>query len=136
MIRVVLDTNVLVSAILNPQSAPARVLDMAADGTVELVLSPAIVAEYELVLSRRKFRLSPPFVGTILGSLRKVAAVIVPSEPIRACKDPSDDKFLECAVASGAAFLITGNQRHFPGHLREVRVVSPAAFLREMDAIS
>lgn len=128
---IVLDTNVLVSALLSPNGPPAKVLDMLADGAVQLIVSPAIFAEYREVLSRKKFGFSPTTVGAILGSLRRMAVEILPSERLEICPDPADAKFLECAVSGGAAYLITGNLKHFPKLFGGVRAIAPAAFLRE-----
>lgn len=102
---------------------------MLAGGSVQLIVSPAIIAEYEDVLARKKFGLSPLTVNSIIKSLRKLAVEIVPSEPLRVCSDPADDKFLECAVAAGAPYLVTGNLKHFPKMLGGVRVVAPNATL-------
>ncbi|MBI4371796.1 MAG: putative toxin-antitoxin system toxin component, PIN family [Elusimicrobia bacterium] len=131
MVKVVLDTNVLVSALLNPEGAPAEVVDAALEGQLQLILSPAVLDEYKGVLSRGKFGFLPADVDAFLQALRKSAVEIVPAEPLRVSPDPADDKFLECAVAAGAACLVTGNLRHFPRRFGDVRVVSPADFLRE-----
>ena len=105
MVNVVLDTNVLVASMLSPHGPPAQVLELVADGAAHLILSPAILAEYEDVLSRKKFGFSAPTVKAVVDGLKKLATEIVPSEAVRACKDPGDDKFLECAAAAGAAYL-------------------------------
>ncbi|OGR98118.1 MAG: putative toxin-antitoxin system toxin component, PIN family [Elusimicrobia bacterium RBG_16_66_12] len=131
MVKIVLDTNILVSAVISPEGPPARVLDMLADGPVQLIISPAISAEYLDVLSRKKFGLSEATARAMVSSLRKLAIEIVPSEPLRICTDREDDKFLECAAAAGAAYLVTGNLKHFPKVFGGVKIIGPAAFLRE-----
>lgn len=130
MLRIVLDTNVLVSALLSSQGNPAKILEMVSDGALKLCLSPPIVAEYQNVLGRKKFRFVPSTVKTILDSLIRLSVEIVPSEFMSACSDPADDKFLDCAIASGSAYLITGNQKHFPKLFRGVQIVSPFVFLQ------
>lgn len=132
MISAVLDTNVLVSALLTPRGACARVLDAAAEDRFRPLLSPEILAEYREVLGRAKFGLSPTTAAAVVDGFRRLAVELVPGEPLRACRDPEDDKFLACACAGGAGFVVTGNARHFPGVFRGVRVVSPAAFLRAL----
>ena len=89
------------------------------------------MAEYEAVLIRKKFGLTESTVGSLLKSLRRLAVEIVPSEPLRVCPDPTDDKFLECAVAAGASFVVTGNLKHFPKIFAGVRTIPPAVFLQE-----
>lgn len=131
MVKVVIDTNVLVSAVLSPAGAPAKVVDMVGDGSLQLIVSPAIMAEYEEVLARKKFGLSASTVEAIVQNLRRLAIEVVASERLRACGDPADDKFLECAVAAGAAYVVTGNSRHFPKLFAGVRPLPPATFLRE-----
>lgn len=131
MVKIVLDTNVLVSAVLNPEGSPAKVVDMLADGSLQLIVSPAIMAEYEDVLARKKFGLSASTALTIIKNLRRLAIEVVPSEQLRVCSDPTDDKFLECAVAAGAAYVVTGNLKHFPKLFAGVRAIPPSVFLRE-----
>jgi len=133
VLKVVLDTNVLVSAVISPTGPPARVLELAADGAFQLIVSPPIIAEYEGVLARRRFGLSVGTVHAIVASIRKLSIEIVPSEPLAYCRDPGDDKFLACACATGAEFLVTGNARHFPRLFQGVRIVPPAIFLREIE---
>ena len=135
MVKIVLDTNVLVSAILTPDGSPGRVLELVADSSVHLVVSPSILTEYEEVLSRKKFRLTQTAVHAILDSLTKLATEIVPSEAIRACSDAGDDKFLECAYAAGVSRLITGNQKHFPRNFGTIRILSPASFIQEIEGL-
>ncbi len=108
--------------------------DLIADGSIQLIVSPMIMAEYEAVLPRKKFGLFESTVGSLLKSLRRLAVEIVPSEPLRVCLDPTDDKFLECAVAAGASFVVTGNLKHFPRIFSGVRIIPPAVFLREAAA--
>jgi len=57
------------------------------------------------------------------------AHIVAPSRPIRAAIDPSDDKFLECADAAPADYLLTGNSRHFPGSWKRTEVISPREFI-------
>ena len=106
---------------------------MLAEGSVQLIISPAIMAEYANVLARKKFGLSPATVSMIFRSLRNLAIEVVPSEALHVCTDPEDDKFLECAVAAGVSWLVTGNLKHFPKLLGGIRIISPATFLRESD---
>lgn len=133
MRRVVLDTNVLVSALINRAGKPGHVLDMALEGAVEIVVSPSILAEYEDVLGRGKFPFTRETVRAIIDRIRDVASEVAPVDAIHASSDPGDDKFLECAAAAGAEAIITGNTRHFPKRFRDVRILTPAQALDEME---
>lgn len=134
MDRLVLDTNVIVSAALNPAGPPAQLIRLAGARAVEFAVSPAILWEYGEVLSRAGLGLAPGRSGRILEVVRANAVDVVPSEVIRVCSDPDDDKFLECAFAAGAGLVITGNLRHFPREFSGILVLAPAAYLRRRGA--
>jgi putative PIN family toxin of toxin-antitoxin system len=128
-VRVVLDTNVLVSAVLTAQGTCARIVDMIADGALDLYADDRILAEYDSVLHRPELRIAPEDAGVILDLIRSitdtVAAIPLPVQ----LPDPDDAAFLEVAAASGS-ILITGNTRHFPTNARTgVSVMTPAEFL-------
>jgi putative PIN family toxin of toxin-antitoxin system len=127
---VVLDTNILVSALLSPFGPPARVLDMVLGGDVQVAYDDRLMAEYREVLARPKFGFAPDDVATVLAFLEtdgeRVTAAPLPCE----LPDPDDLPFLEIAVQAGAA-LITGNTTHYPTTVRgAVSVLTPAEFLR------
>lgn len=130
MLRAVLDTNVIVSAALNPRGVPFQVQSGFFDGRWQLLASQDILDEYESVLLRPRLRLPPAVVKDALARLRHAAILVFPASGIRACADPDDDKFLSCALAGAATHVVTGNLRHFPkGGYQGVRIVSPAEFL-------
>jgi putative PIN family toxin of toxin-antitoxin system len=129
-LRIVLDTNVLVSALLRPQSLPGRVLDRVLARQVTLALDRRIFNEYQDVLFRPEFALPPDAVSTLLEfvwqSSERVQAV---SLPIR-LPDPDDVMFIEVAVSALADALVTGNLKHFPpGQRHGVRVLNPREWL-------
>jgi putative PIN family toxin of toxin-antitoxin system len=123
-IRVVLDTNVVVSAHLNPEGYERSVLDLALSGKLRMFVSEAILKEYESVLRRPKFRLKPPDVSRSLRLLRAAARIVAPYGQINVARDPSDNRFLECAEAAKADYLVTGNKRHFPKQWRQTLIVN------------
>ena len=129
MIRVVLDTNIIVSALLQPLGPPAQVFLLALGDTVQLCVSGGIFAEYEEVLRRPRLRRTEETVLSALETIRKKAFWVKPSDPVRACSDPDDDVFVECAQASGASYLVTGNARDFPLRWLGTEVVTPRHFL-------
>jgi len=115
MIRVVLDTNVLISALLNPTGPPAEVFVRAiADDETQLCVTSEIYEEYEEVLRRPRLRRSESEVADALRAVRSRGYWVSPKIRVRACIDPDDDIFLECAVSAGARYLVTGNLKHFP----------------------
>ena len=129
MIRVVLDTNVVVSAHLTEEGLEATVLLLALSGKVKLCVSEPILAEYDGVLSRKKFSLDPHRVTRALEKIRAVGRRVRPKRTLTACPDPEDNRFLECAEAGGADYLITGNKRHFPTRWGKAKVVNAREFL-------
>ena len=116
MLKVVLDTNVLVSALLKPDSMPELILSLILSGEILLCLSEPISAEYEEVIKRDKFKkLDQRKVKELLSRLKSQAQWVEPKVHLQVTlADPGDNKFLECADKAGADFLITGNLRHFP----------------------
>ena len=128
--RIVLDTNVLVSGLLGPHGAPGEVVRMVAAGLIELCYDARIVAEYREVLLRPRFGFSVERVGALLEQIRSAGAP-VSARPLRKrLPDRDDEPFLEVALAGRARCLVTGNARHFPARSREgVQVVSPSRFL-------
>jgi putative PIN family toxin of toxin-antitoxin system len=131
---VVLDTNVIVSAGIEPKSAPAKlVMDWALDGQVQTVTSPWIVDEYRDVVRRAKFRRYgfPPIWLDFL--IEESLQLSDPAAWPLDSPDPKDMPFLALARESGA-WLVTGNLRHFPRAIRnEVVVLSPANYLEYLE---
>jgi putative PIN family toxin of toxin-antitoxin system len=130
MIRVVLDTNILVSALLQPQGLPARTFLMVLAGTTaQLSVSGDIYAEYEEVIRRSKFKRSEAVIESALRAIRQNGFWVKPSEKVRACSDPDDDIFLECAQAARAHYIVTGNLKDFPAKWAGAQIVSARQFL-------
>jgi putative PIN family toxin of toxin-antitoxin system len=123
-IRVVLDTNVVISAYLNDAGFERYVLDLVLAGKLELVVSKEILEEYEAVLCRPKFGFSRKMVARSLRMLRSKARIVRPRKKLSAARDPDDNRFLECAHAARAHFLVTGNSRHFPKAWRQTLVLT------------
>ena len=130
---VVLDTNFLISAGIQPGSPPASIImNWVLDGRVQVVTSPWIIEEYREVARREKFRpygFPPPWLEYLIEeSLRLPDPGVWPHPG----PDPKDVPFLALAHAAGA-WLVTGNLKHFPEAFREgVIVVSPAEFLAHL----
>ena len=128
--KVVIDTNVLVSGLLSPSGAPGEIVRMFVSGNIEIVYDARIVDEYEEVLKRPKFGIEHAYVDDIIYFVEQFG---YPSAgvPLRhRLPDRDDEMFLEAALASWADFLITGNMAHYPPALRQgVSVVTPGEFV-------
>ncbi len=122
--KVVLDTNVVVSAHLTAGGLEAFVLDLALASKLQLCVSPAILAEYDGVLRRRGFRIDSKRVTQSLRLIRRRAMNVTPTLTLSVSPDPDDNRFLECAEAADADYLVTGNKRHFPAKHRKTLVVN------------
>ena len=131
MIRAVVDTNVLVSGLLSGSGNEALLLLAIDHGMVRVCLSEEIVAEYAAVLARPKFGFPPEDVAALLAMLRSRGELFPPDESAAASPDPGDTKFLRCAQASRADFLVTGNRRDFPDSPYGPTLVVSAAELLE-----
>jgi len=131
--RIVLDTNVLVSAFLNPSGAPSQVLTLLLAGELRLLFAHRILDEYAEVLARPRFSLDPADVADVLRQLEADGERIAASASKVQLPDVDDLPFLEVALSGKADALVTGNVRHFPGPIG-VEVVSPRALLQRLDA--
>ncbi len=125
MIRVVLDTNVVASALRQPLGLPARILGLAYSGAIELSISKDLFAEYQDVLYRPRLKIKPDSAQALLDWCRTHATWIEPTEQVKACADPDDNMVLACAQQAGADFLITGNVIDFPRRWGKTLIVTP-----------
>ena len=127
--KVVLDTNILVSALISSFGNSARILDLVLLGDLQLVYDDRIIAEYREVLARPRFEFDSDDVADLLHYLATEGMAITAPPLSVTLPDPDDLPFLEVATAMGV-ILITGNLRHFPeDQLGSVRVLTPAEFL-------
>ena len=113
----VIDTNVLVSALLRGSSVPGIILREALTGRIIPLLNDGILEEYRDVLTRRKFRFDRSAVEVLISGIIK-RGVFVDAEPVEETViDPDDAVFYEVVMerrSEGEAYLITGNIKHFP----------------------
>jgi putative PIN family toxin of toxin-antitoxin system len=129
MIGVVLDTNVLVSANLNDEGLEAVVVSLALNRQIRLYVSSPILEEYERVLRYPKLKFLPEETTALLNRIRQAAVVVRPAGTVSESEHEPDNRFLECAEAAGADFLVTGNLKHFPGKWKTTRVVNARQLL-------
>ena len=127
MTHAVIDTNVLVSALLAPMSNPAKVLALVREKLVIPCFDDRIFLEYEDVLFRSKFPFNIEDILFLLDFLRGIGLAVVPMPLNVPFTDEADRKFYEVAKFC-CATLITGNLKHFPD---EPWIMTPAAFLRQ-----
>ncbi len=120
--RVVLDTNVLVSAVLKPDSYPSRLLNLILSGKIIMAYDSRIYSEYKAVLERPKFSFPKHDIQTLLSFIRLEGESVAPLPMDVQLPDPKDLPFIEVAAASNAA-IVTGNPRHFS--VEGIRVVTP-----------
>ena len=132
MTRVVFDTNVLYSAILKPGSIPAQAFDLVTAGLIIPCVSDEVLAEYWLVLYRSELALHSDRRRELLGHLSALSLHVNPTEKLAVSKDDSDNRFLECAEAAVADYLVTGNLRHFPKAHHATKIVTARQLLTQM----
>jgi len=130
---VVLDTNVLVSALLKRASKPGQILDLALAGQLQLAFDMRILREYRDVVARPKFGIDPSAAEAVLSYLQIAGLAVDVSgkehDPL-SMDDPADLPFAEVALVAQVDALVTGNIRHFGGLDRlGVVVQTPAEFL-------
>ena len=128
--RVVLDTNVLLSALAFPGSKPDQILRRVRHGEIEHFLSDFILAELERIL-RDKFRFTTRQTDDRVTAIRRMATLVVPKARIALVTAKDDNnRILECAVPAHADYLVTGDKEHLLP-LRSIgttQIVTPAAF--------
>ena len=131
--RIVLDTNVVVSGLLSDHGAPAQVVDLCLAGDTTLVIDGRILSEYREVLSRPELKLPPRDVSEFLALTEYAEHVIGLPLPLE-FPDSGDLPFIEVAVAGAVDAIVTGNVKHF--RAREGRIaidiLTPRQFLHRM----
>jgi uncharacterized protein len=128
-LRLVIDTNVLVSAALKPESLQRTTLILAITKPARLYLSQSILEEYEDVLSRPELHIRRGLRLRLLQLIRNNGHLVKPSRRLDVCSDPDDNVFLECADKAGADYLITGNSRHFPQFWKKTKIITSREFV-------
>ena len=128
-LRLVLDTNIIISAALKPEGLQRTALIIAIIRPSRLYISPAILSEYRNVLARRELQIRPGIREQLLRLIRRRARSIVPRKRLQVTIDPNDNIFLECADAAGADYLVTGNVRHFPKFWKRTKVITSREFV-------
>jgi len=128
--KIVLDTNVLVSGLLTPFGPSGEIVRMVSAGKLILYIDARILSEYHEVLQRPKFKFNNDHINTLI-SFIKHNGQFVSALPLKSSlPDPDDEPFLEVAIAGNVRSLITGNIAHYPSSLREgINILSPSKSL-------
>ncbi len=135
--RVVVDTGVLISALIQPRGTIGEVLRALRDGRFTVVYSTAMMVEIIEVLGRPKIRLKyhvqPEEITALINLMRLRGELVIPQQVVTACRDPKDNKFLEAALAGEASYLTTGDEDLLILHPFEgVEILRPAEFLAKL----
>ncbi len=126
--NIVLDTNVIVSALINSEGTPAQILNLSISGKIILLYDNRILSEYEEVLKREKFGFEKEWVNVIIDFIKNEGEFIA-AEPLSSkFEDEADKKFYEVAKSGNAKYLITGNKKHYP---KEKLIVTPKEYIEK-----
>jgi uncharacterized protein len=128
-LRLVVDTNIVVSAALKPDGLQRTVLLLAITKPARLYVSNVILTEYRDVLSRPELQIRKGPRQQLFDLLGKRSHLIDAVRTVQITYDPEDNMFIECADAARADYLVTGNVRHFPRFWKNTKVVTSREFL-------
>jgi uncharacterized protein len=128
-LRLVIDTNVVVSAALKPEGLQRTVLLLAMTKPVRWYVSDPIVSEYATVLGRPELKIRKSLRQQFLQLIKNHAHVVTPSRLAQVASDPEDNMFIECADRARADYLVTGNRRHFPKFWKNTKIITSSEFL-------
>ena len=135
MLKIVLDANVLVSALINPHGKPAQIISQVFENKIRLFTSPPIMEEIERVLSYPKLMkrhgLEKEELKEFVSDLLSIMSLIEEEQTIEVIKeDPSDNKYLSCALNGKVDFVISGDVHLLKlGEYEGIHIVTPANFL-------
>ena len=128
-LRLVLDTSVLVSAVVKPDGLQRTVLLLAITKPARLYVTEAVLEEYGDVLARPELKIRSGPRRQLLQLIKNHSRLVRVIRPLRVAKDPGDDKFREYADAARADYLVTGNQRDCPKFWKRTKVITSREFI-------
>jgi uncharacterized protein len=128
-LRLVPDTNVIVSAALQEDGLPRTVLTIATTRPCRLYVSQPILDEYAEVLSRAEIDISRGKRLRFLELIRNRSLLVAAHRRLEVTSDPDDNRFIECADAARADYLVTGDHRHFPDFWKGTKIITPREFV-------
>lgn len=128
--KIVLDTNVLVSGLLTPFGPCGEIVRMVSSAELTLALDARILIEYQEVLARPKFRFDQDKIAALIDHIEHRGMIVAPSPLPQSLPDVDDEPFLAVAIAAQVVCIVTGNLIHFPAELCPgVTIFSPSEFL-------
>jgi putative PIN family toxin of toxin-antitoxin system len=128
-LRLVIDTNVVVSAVLKPDGLQRTVFLLAATKPARWYVSGPIMEEYATVLARHELKIRKSLRLQFIQLIKNHTHSVTPSRLPQLTSDPDDNIFLECADAARADYLVTGNRRHFPRFWKKTKIIDSREFL-------
>lgn len=131
-LRLVIDTNVLVSAALKPDGLQRTTFLLAITKPAVCMFATPILEEYAEVLSRPELSIRKGLRLQLLQLIKNHGHLVTPSRHIEVTSDPDDNILVECADAARADFLITDNRKHFPAFWKNTKIVTPREFVSLM----
>jgi putative PIN family toxin of toxin-antitoxin system len=133
MIRVVLDTSVLVSAVISPTGPNAQLFDFIADKEIRPYVTEAVVAEYRQVFEyERLHHLNKRRIGLLRSVLERVSVRVKPPGRLKISSHEEDNRIYECAVAAKAHYIVTENTQHFTTSYKFTKIVNARQLLRQL----
>jgi putative PIN family toxin of toxin-antitoxin system len=137
MIRVVLDTSVLVSAVISPAGPNAQVFGLITERKLRPCLTDAVLAEYYAVFDYEQLRhLDRRRVSRLRGLLEKASLKVKPRGKLELSNHEADNRIYECAVAAKADYIVTENTKHFRKPYKVTKIVTARQLLRLVAAAS
>ncbi|HOV13904.1 MAG TPA: putative toxin-antitoxin system toxin component, PIN family [Spirochaetota bacterium] len=130
--KVVIDTNVLVSSILNPNGNPAKIINLILEGSVTILYDNRLFEEYYQVLKRDKFGFTDDLINPLLDFIKNEGEYVNSTPLSISFTDEEDKKFYEVLISGKGEYLVTGNLTHFPN---DKNILSPKDFLKELNVI-
>ncbi len=130
MLKVVVDTNVLVSATLFGGN-PEKILDLVEEGKIKILISEKILEEFREVL-QEKFGFSLSMAELVASGIREISSLTAPTQRVNVIKEKeADNRVLECAIEGRTQYIVSGDTKHLQSlkEYRGIKILSPAEFL-------
>ena len=128
-LRLVIDTNILVSAALNPDGLQHTTLLIAITKPARLYVTLPILEEYGGVFMRPHLKVRKSERLRLLQLIKNRSHIVTPSRRLTVAGDPGDNMFIECADAARADYLVTGNCKHFPAFWKGTKIITSREFV-------
>lgn len=128
-LRLVIDTNVVISAAIKPAGLQRMVLLLAITKPARLYISSPILEEYSEVLARPEVKIRKGLRQQLLQLVKNHSYTVASTRRLEVTSDPDDNMFLECADVARADYLVTGNQKHFPRFWKKTKIITPREFI-------